>query len=305
MLHEHAEVFFNRPVKAFEGPDDWKGPDKAYRVAITWDDKPGALKNRLEQLLGQPGIEKLAALVIGAWTGDDPATNSASIVQMLVKQSSKLTGLRAIFFGDIIGEENEISWIEQSDMSPLLGAFPRLEVFRVRGGNSLAFSKLKHDSLRELIVETGGLPRSVVREICRCDLPNLEHLELWLGVGNYGWDGGVEDLQPILAGKRFPKLKYLGLRNSEIVDDIAPVVVTAPVLRQLEVLDLSNGTMTDVGGRALLNLPSDLSLRELNLTHHYMTPDMVKQLKKKLKVPVIADDGQDPNEEWRSVVVSE
>ncbi len=147
--------------------------------------------------------------------------------------------------------------------------------------------------------------RSVIREICRCEFPNLEHLELWLGVSNYGWDGGVEDLQPILTGKLFPKLKYLGLRNSEIVDDIAPVVVNAPVLRQLEVLDLSNGTMTDVGGRALLNLPADLSLRELNLTHHYMTPDMVRQLKKRLKAPVIANDGQDPNEEWRSVVVSE
>ncbi len=130
-------------------------------------------------------------------------------------------------------------------------------------------------------------------------------MELWLGVPNYGWDGGVEDLQPILGGGPFPKLKYLGLRNSEIIDDIVPVVVTAPVLRQLEVLDLSNGTMTDTGGRALLHLPADLPLRLLNLSHHYLTPEMVKQLKKKLKYQLNVSDGQDPNEEWRSVVVSE
>ncbi len=31
-----------------------------------------------------------------------------------------------------------------------------------------------------------------------------------------------------LAGKVFPKLKYLGLMNSEIANDIAAVVVNAP-----------------------------------------------------------------------------
>jgi hypothetical protein len=100
-------------------------------------------------------------------------------------------------------------------------------------------------------------------------------------------------------------LTYLGLRNSEIVDDIAPVVVNSPILAQLQVLDLSNGTLTDVGAQALLNLPAKLALQELNLSHHYMTPVMVQRLCKELTCKVIADDGQDPNEEWRSVVVSE
>ncbi|MFO0810611.1 MAG: STM4015 family protein [Gemmataceae bacterium] len=304
-LSEHADVFFNRPVKLFNDPADWEGPDKAYRVATTWEDEAGAMGKRLDQLIAQPRADELAAIVIGAWTGDDSSVSSESIVGWLAGQKDRLPGLRAIFFGDITYEENEISWIEQSDMAPLLAAYPRLEVLRVRGGNSLRFSKLRHDALQELIVETGGLRRSTVREICRCEFPNLSHLELWLGVENYGWDGGVEDLQPILAGKAFPHLKYLGLRNSDIVDDIAPVIVNAPILRQLEVLDLSNGTMTDAGGRALLNLPTDLPLHELNLSHHYMTNDMVVQLLKTLPFPVIVDDGQDPDDEWRSVVVSE
>ena len=222
-----------------------------------------------------------------------------------MKHRDKLSGLRAIFLGDIIYEENEISWIEQSDVSPLLQAYPKLEVLRIRGGNSLKFSTVRHDELKQLIVETGGLHRSVVREICQCGFPNLQHLELWLGVENYGWDGGVEDLQPILAGKHFPKLTYLGLRNSEIVDDIAPVVVNSPILGQLEVLDLSNGTLTDVGAQALLNMPGSIPLKELNLSHHYMTESMVEQLQSRLKCDVIADEGEDPNTEWRGVVVSE
>ena len=304
-ISEHADVFYEQPVKQFDSANDWEGPGRAYRLAITWDDQPEEWDKRLEQLLAQKGVDKLQALVIGAWHGDDSARSSKAVVESLANHADALPGLRAIFLGDITSEENEISWIEQSDVSPLLQAYRKLEVFRVRGGNSLKFARIAHASLRKLIVETGGLRRSVLREICRCDFPELQHLELWLGVTDYGWDGGVEDLQPILAGKHFPKLAYLGLRNSEIVDDIAPVVVNAPVLAQLEVLDLSNGTLTDVGGKALLNLPAGLKLKQLNLTHHYMTPAMVKRLTKELKCEVIADDSQDPNDEWRGVVVSE
>lgn len=304
-IGENADTFFNRRVKDFESAQDWEGVGIAYRLRISYDDKQSDMHARLAELAAQPGVDQLAALVIGAWIGDDSQYNSSAIVQELIKHRDTFAGLKAIFLGDITYEENEISWIEQSDVSPLLAAYPRLEVFRVRGGNSLAFSQLRHESLKELIVEAGGLRRAVIREILQCEFPSLRHLELWLGVEHYGWDGGVEDLQPILAGTRYPKLTYLGLRNSDIVDEIAPVVVNAPILPQLKTLDLSNGALTDVGAQALLNLPGDLPLEELNLSHHYMTEGMVERLKKQLKCRVIADDGHDPNEEWRSVLVSE
>jgi hypothetical protein len=274
-------------------------------VKYSWDDQQAELLDRLQALTEQQGADQLRALVIGAWSGDDSSKSSDTIIQALVQAQDRLSGLTALFLGDITYEENEISWIQQSDVAPLLNAFPRLEIFRVRGGNGLKLSLVRHQALRELIVETGGLPRSVLREICRCEFPNLEHLELWLGVNTYGWDGGVEDLQPLLAGKIFPRLTYLGLRNSEIADDIAPVVVNAPILQRLHVLDLSYGTLSDAGAQALLKLPKGLPLQELDLSHHYMTKKMVEQLKKRLPYTIVADDGQDPDEEWRSVWVSE
>jgi hypothetical protein len=121
-----------------------------------------------------------------------------------------------LFVGEMTVEECEISWINQSDVSPLLKAFPKLETLRVRGGSGLSFSRMAHQSLRELVVETGGLSRSTIRETFLCDFPALERLQLQLGDGGYGFDGSVEDLQPLLAGKLFPKLEYLGLTNSEI-----------------------------------------------------------------------------------------
>jgi hypothetical protein len=304
-IYENAEVFFKCPVKDFKSLEDWQDTKTAYRLRIDWSDEEANTTEMLEALCQHKDAPKLKALVIGLWTTDSSDGSSEGIIEALVDRKDKLAGLRALFLGDIISEENEISWIQNSNVTPLLKAFPKLELFQVRGGNGLQFTKVKHESLRQLIVETGGLPRSVIREICRCEFPNLEHLELWLGAENYGWDGGVEDLQPILAGKLFPKLEYLGLRNSEIIDDIAPVVVNAPVLKQLKTLDLSNGNLSDVGAQALLNLPKDLPLKTLDISHHYVTEGLVKKLKKELTCKVIAEDAQEPDDEWRSIVVSE
>jgi hypothetical protein len=303
---EHATVFFGKPVTSFESSSDWSGPEPAYCVSITWDDRPKVLLDRLKELLAQPNIDKLEALLIGAWQFADGSISSEAVVKALVKNRQRLSALKAIFLGDIISEENEMSWIQQSDVSPLLEAFPQLQLLRVRGGNGLKFSQTRHDALRQLIVETTGLGRSVLREICRCEFAALEHLELWLGEENHGWDAEVADLQPILSGKLFPKLSYLGLRNSDVIDEIAAVVVNAPILQQLAVLDLSNGTLTDVGAQALLNLPAGLPLKELNLSHHFMTPGMVKRLKKQRSYKVVAADAGDPDDEYlRLVLVNE
>jgi hypothetical protein len=304
-ISNNVDEFHGQKVKDFTSESDWQGPKFAYRLQVDWDTPTEKLPEFLDELASQKDASQLTALVIGPWNGDDAQVDSSAIVRAIVKHKDDLSGLQAIFLGDITFEQNEMSWIQQSDVAPLLEAFPRLVTLRVRGGNELAFSKTRHENLQQLIVETGGMPRSVIREICRCEFPNLKHLELWLGVENYGGDTTVEDLQPILTGTRFPQLTYLGLCNSEIVDEIAPVVVNAPILNWLEILDLSNGTLTDTGAQALLNLSANSGLKVLNLSHHYVTPKLIEQLHKTLKCKVIADDPQDPNTEWRSTLVSE
>ena len=44
--------------------------------------------------------------------------------------ADRLPALEALFLGDITFEQQEISWIQQSDISPLFLAFPRLRVLR-------------------------------------------------------------------------------------------------------------------------------------------------------------------------------
>ncbi len=163
-----------------------------------------------------------------------------------------------------------ITWIRQSYISPVLAVYPNLEVLQVRGGNGLAFSPWWHDKLKALRIETGGISSQTIAQIRAFDLPALEYLELWLGSEDYGGDSTIDDVMPILSSKLFPKLKYLGLRNSEYSDDIAYAIVQSSVLDHLIELDLSMGTLGDEGAEALLNCPAINRLDTLNVADNYL-----------------------------------
>jgi hypothetical protein len=299
---ENLSTFAGKPVREWD-PEEGLGDDPAgtaLRLALTYDeaDEGITLGEKLAEVIDDPAAGRVEALVIGAWNTADSGLSSESLVEALAAARDRLTGLRSIFLGDIISEECEISWIVQSDLSPLLEAYPRLERLAVRGGQDLSFGTPRHQHLRELIVESGGLPPGVIHEIASGELPALEHLELWLGVPDYGGDATLEDLAPLLKGDRFPRLKYLGLKNSEIQDEIAAVVALAPVTERLDVLDLSMGTLGDAGGNALLASAAVKRLKRLDVGHHFMSPEVVARLKSALPgVDVKADDPQEP-EEW-------
>lgn len=309
---ELIDTFHGLPVVDFNGPNDWQGPDRAYRLREEYEDKL-TNSDRLNLLLEQSGIEGLKALIIGACdgmgTGDCGSCKGEMTIedqlQMLISAAPKLPGVRALFFGEMTYEENEVSWIVQTNLSPLLLAYPALENLRVRGAEELSFSPIEHQSLKELAIETGGLPRSVIRELFLCQFPALEHFELLLGSTNYGFDGSVEDLQPVLSGKLHPKLKYLGLMNSEIANDIAAVVVNSPIAGRIETLDLSMGNLDDEGFQSLHALSQYPQLKKVILSHHYATEEGVAALQAALKCEVDASDPQSPDDDWRPIVHAE
>lgn len=304
MYDELISAFSGQTVVDYDDADSWKGPTKAYRLREEYDDER-KIAERLESLLEQPDADQITALIIGAWTGACEGSDSKEIVELIAGAAGRLPSLKALFFGEMTVEECEISWINQSDVSPLLKAYPKLETFRVRGGSALSFSRITHQSLRELGVETGGLSRTTIREIFLCDFPALEHLELQLGEANYGFDGSVEDLQPLLEGSLFPKLCYLGLTNSEIANDIAAVAVNSPIAERVETIDLSLGNLDSEGVESLKELGGNRNLKTLIISHHYASPEQVASLTAALPFKVIAEDPQDPDDEWRPIVHAE
>lgn len=279
---EHIEEFAGKPVREVER-DGGFGPHPeqfAHAVRLEWDDfdKGTVLADVLAKLVDDPGAARVEALVLGAWCYESTRT-SAEIVELLASARDKLPALRALFLGDIIAEEQEISWIQQGDVSPLLLAFPNLEVLRVRGSQGLRIGAIRHAKLRELAFESGGLPAEIIERAVHADCPELRHLELWLGSDAYGYNGSTEMLAPLLAGERFPKLKYLGLKNSEQQDEIARLVAASPLVARLDVLDLGLGTLGDEGARGLLACPHLGKLKKLIIARHYVSEPMVAALR--------------------------
>jgi len=302
-IGQNAGTFIGKRVVDYD-PEKPARADVVYRFRSDWDNNE-VIPN-LERFLGTDAAAETTALIIGAWHGDDPELTPEGVIEVLVKSRDRLPKLAAIYMGDITSEENEMSWIKQCDLSPLLKAFSNLQLLRSRGGDGLKLGAPEHANLRGLALETGGMDVSVIRSVCTSNFPNLEYLELWLGTEEYGANHTIADLQPILSGRLFPRLRYLGLRNCQQADDLAGVVVNSPLLSRIETLDLSLGVLTDEGARSLLMLPLNTTLKKLNLHYNYFTPDMVRQLK---ALPVTVDASKpsdlDEGNEWRFVAVGE
>lgn len=307
-IGSHIDTFAGRPVRAFPSDEEFTGDPALVAWRIEDPDYEGgdAFAERLALLTGQEWAGRVTALVLGNWGS---AYDSAPPMELILSAVSKLSSLDALFLGEMTFDECEISWIHQSDITPLLEACPQLATLVVRGSEDLSLKSVRHESLRSLTFQSGGLPADVIRSVADCEFPQLRHLELWVGTDNYGGDSTVEDFAPILAGARLPALTSLGLRNAEIADMIAAAIASAPVIARLEELDLSMGMLTDVGATALLTGQPLTHLRKLDLHHHFISEPVMQRLSEELTaagVEVDLSDAGDPeDEDDRYIEVSE
>ncbi len=312
------ETFHDLPVVQFEIGMDVANIDPsavAWRIdAYTTNDRScwngrERTSKRFEQrwgaLIAQPWVGSITALVIGDWSAFD---RTMAPTGELIEAADRLTGLTALFIGDIGQEETQISWIQQGDISAVASAYPRLRRLWARGGDP-AFVPGAYPGLGELRFESGGLPAEVVRAVGESELPHLNHLELWLGSGEYGGNATVEDLAGILAGTHMPQLTSLGLCDSEITDQVAAAVAGAPIVAQLSTLDLSMGMLSDVGAAALLAGQPLTHLKSLDLSHHYLSEEMMRRLRDELEPAGVVVDlrpkGADTHPGFRYIAVSE
>lgn len=89
-----------------------------------------------------------------------------------------------------------------------------------------------------------------------------------------------------------------------ITDQLATWLATQPWIGSLQTLDLSLGTIGDVGAQALCASPHLGSLDLLDLSHHYISPEWQRKLQA-LPCKVILDDPQKEEDGDRYVAVSE
>ncbi|WP_137937889.1 STM4015 family protein [Chitinivorax sp. B] len=302
-IGDHQTIFHGKKVADFRPDEPLLLDTTVYRIAVEYDDET-SVEDLLNQFLDLADKSKLDALIIGIWA-DAYESSPQPVLDLLVERSAELSALRALFVGDITYEECEISWIIQGRYKPLLDAFPQLEVLRIRGSSSLEIEPFEHANLRQLTIECGGLPSDIVNNLAKSRLPKLDHLELWLGTDDYGFDGGIKPYEQLLTTLDASRLRYLGLKDAEIADEVAIYVATQPWLAKLETLDLSMGTLSDIGAEALFNSEYVRSLKRLDVSHHYMSDAWMEKLTE-LPIEVIADEQQEAEEDdWRYVAVGE
>lgn len=296
MVEDHLKEWRGLPVRKFKSGEEPDFAGTVCRISFDWDDEAGGdAEAKLDEYLQLPRVAETPALIIGD-CADDGCYALPAVTAKLVGAADKLPNLRALFLGEVNQEECEISWIENSDMSEVLNAFPGLEELRIRGGSGLSWpAATRHICLKKLVIETGGLSKAALAGIHQSVLPELEFLEIWTGDDNYGWDGTVDDVRPFLHENPFRKLKHLGLRNSMITDEIAKAAADAPVLEQLELLDLSLGTLRDAGAEALLAGEKIKQVKKLDLHHHYMSTEMMERFLG-LGIQVDVSERQQPDE---------
>lgn len=266
----------DKRVVDFRMGDKASSGDVIYRLYQEYDTEESQ-QELMQHFFSQVDAASVQTLIVGLWQvsyEDSPQ----DIVQALIERKDDLVNLRALFVGEISSEENEISWIIQTDYGPLLKAFPLLESLQLRGGNMLGFPEVEHNHLKQLIIETGGLGSAVVEGIAKSRLPALRHLELWLGDDNYGFDGNLHTYAALLESVKPERLEYLGLRNAMISDELAEYVARQSWLAEIGELDFSMGTMGDRGAQALCESPYIAKLPRLNLMHNYISKPWQEKL---------------------------
>lgn len=255
---------------------------KSKKYCYEWEDFEDGdkdAKTMIDEILADPELSELEELVIGCW-GESWDNGAQPIVDGIVEYSDKFSQIKSLFIGDMDYEECEVSWIEQADYGKLWAALPNLEKLTLKGSTNLSLGDIQHENLKSLEIICGGLPKEVIAGIGEAKLPALESLKLYIGVEDYGFDGNIEDIANMLMNSDFPNLKTLGIKDSEIQDDVAKVVTKSKYMSQIEILDLSLGTLTDEGGQVLLDtLPDYENIKEVNLEYHYMSEDMMAKLK--------------------------
>lgn len=231
-------------------------------------------------------------------------------VMLPLSKVGKLPSIRRLTVGEYDYEEQELTWVKVGNCGRLWPVLPNLEFFKARGGG-ISLGKLEHEHLEELVLETAGLPKDAVKSLAAAKLPSLVKLDAWIGneerSEEHGEHSDIDDLKPLLTGVGVPKLKHLGLKNCDYQDDIAVALATAPIVAQLETLDLSMGVMAEAGAQAVIEHSGHFAhLSKIDLSDNCIDDAEVAALQEKFgdKVDV---DGQEPSEDEddRYISVSE
>ncbi|KAG2389552.1 hypothetical protein C9374_014112 [Naegleria lovaniensis] len=238
------------------------------------------------------------------------------------ENSALLNNIRSLFFLDVHYTFCEVSWMRLGDLKMVLEAFSNLVHWTSLGSQQFRFSSTHASStaLRSLVLISAGLSKPILEDVFYMKLPNLCHLELFLGDDNRRdrrHDFEPEFIQNLLTSTRcqdiFPSLDYLGLRNYEHIDQVTLTIFESPFSKRVRILDLSLGTLSDEGVKGFLEILKNeermnhefLNLEILDVHNSYLSQEMVEELLNVTTLIVNTTPHKNASHQWRYVTLNE
>ncbi len=266
-----------------------------------WMDDKYAAVEVARNLFSRPMCAVLEELRLGILRWDH---NDVDVPAVIAEASNHVwaADLPKLHIGDVDGNIDMAHHMIGDVGKSISKAFPRLQWLKLhsseqawRRAGTFGFSGLVLPELRELVIETCSFSKKRLAQLLAAKLPKLEKLEVWFGSDNYGCDVSIKSLTKILDGSAFPRVRHLGLCNAEFQNDIAIAMTSAKISPQLESLDLSKGTMTELGAEALIaGAKSFRKLTALKLDENFLPMETIRAIRKAFPFAT-ADDQKTPD----------
>jgi uncharacterized protein (TIGR02996 family) len=241
-------------------------------VEISSDGDDGSAEQVVGLLFDVPSARFLQQLRLNLRGGGE--TGYRGLTDLLASERWPRS-LRRLALGDLGATGRREPACRLGELDRLGSALPGLASLQVSAAR-VSLGALPMPGLRALEVREAGA--SCVGAVASQVWPRLERLALWFG-GESGV--GVADMGPILDGTAVPALRHLALRGAGFGDALCRELVASRVLSQLEVLDLSYGSVSEDGAVALLGARDRLStLRQLELEGNDLPRGLARRLER-------------------------
>lgn len=294
----------------------WKhGVIDSFSFAPMERDEEAPMNVVLERVLKHPAGHFIRTLSLGLPPSEDGEWHMEELAAA-ISAAGPLPLLETLDLSEPSEHMDQESWRRVGDIHGIWVAAPNLKVLKLRGSGSrgseesIKLAPIVAPALETLIIFSGGLDEAAPKEIGAAKLPSLTHLELMFGADDYGNTCTMASLKGLLAGKGLPNLKVLGLKNSEWEEELVEAVAKSSIVQQLEVLDLSMGTLWKKGTEAIVKYASSFEhLKKFILDDNYFEEEHIAAIRQVLKNVEFgeqkAPDDFDGDEPYRYATVTE
>lgn len=271
--------------------------EESRRFGYSYDqwDEGKTHEDLCNSIINYKGFQNLKHITIANWL--EPFDEDCQdFVDFILANKEKFAHIESYTFGDMDYEECEISWIMQANYEKFW-SLPNLKHIQIQGSQQLTLGNIVSDSLKSIEIRCGGLPADVLLSIEKAKTPNLEKLNLYLGIEEYGFDCTLENIVSMLSNSDFPHLTYLGLCNNEMAPEITQAILDSKYAGQIKTLDISKSVFRDNSAQLILDQVNKLpNLELLDLEYHFMSKEMMKKLEE-LPFKVNTKDRQEPDKD--------